>query len=374
MVKDRGLTRRDVVVAGAAVGVGLGCGRTALDPDPDFDDEPAARWPEDDMHYDAPFTNPMVLSGNVVVNPNTDGIVPNASLANPLGLPMELLEVRFRLLPRGAEGDAASLSGLGLGVKMDLGKVPVVDAYMPVGTFGTSRDSYELQPYVYNDVEGGSLALSFPSIFSWRLKYPCFIPANSALACVVRPLGQNQFPVSVDVAYIVRTWDMRRPIPATSKVPWASSYESKGFDYITTAPAGSDVSSNLDIINPFSVPLELARFGARVSFLQNDDSTAVNSVFEDFVNGRDRLATMTMRSSRGFDIVRTGVSVGSLFPQNWRAWDIPGKWRMTPGEFYKVQLALEPVVESVPTPRSGQLQFSVAMTGYRDVPVAALAG
>jgi hypothetical protein len=81
-----------------------------------------------------------------------------------------------------------------------------------------------------------------------------------------------------------------------------------------------------------------------------------------------------MRSSRGYDIVRTPTSLGSLFPNNWRVWDVPGNWRMAPGEFYKIRLALAAVGETVATARAGQLQFSVGMTGYRDVPVSALVG
>jgi hypothetical protein len=380
MNENRGLTRRTVVSGAVAVGV-VGCGRTQFQPEFEFNDdtEPAARWPEDDMaQYDAPFTNPVILYGSTVVNPNSDGVIPNAALTNPLGLPMELLEVRFRLLPQSVSDNAPAVMGLGVGVKMDIGKIPVVDAYVPVGALGNAKDSYELNPDVYNDVEGNSLARSIPTVYGWRLKYPLFIPAGSTLACVVRALGQNQFPLSVGVAYIARTWDMRRPVPNSVKVPWVSSYESKGFDYVTTATASADESANLDVINNFGSSLEICRMAARVSFLQNEagigPGNAANSVYEDLVNGRDRLGRLTIRSSRGFDIIRTPISFGSLFPFNWRAWDLPGKWRMTPGEFYKFSLALAAVGETVPNERAGQLQFSVAATGYRDLPVSALVG
>jgi len=330
----------------------------------------------------AAYTNPVVLYGSVVANPNSDAPVPNAALANPFGLPMEILEIRFKLtpLPGAANPDVAPvITGLGLGVKMDIGKIAVVDAYVPVGDLGSSRDSYDNQPASYESVD--STVLVLPTTYGWRLKYPLFVPAESALACVVRPLGQNQYPVRVDVAYIGRTWDVRRPLPSTVKVPWVVSYESKAFDYVTDAPAGSDQSADLDIVNPFGTQLEIARFGGRVAALYNKVSvggdTSADLLVEEPILYREQLGAIRVRSSRGFDIIRTPTAFGGVFPFNWRAWDMAEKWFMAPREVYKVRLdvAANPdTVATEPEPNQAQVQFSLGLTGYRDVPTSALVG
>lgn len=330
------------------------------------------------------YTNPLVLYGSVVVNPNSDGVIPNASLANPFGMPMEILEIRFRILPQPGENEAAApvVTGLGLAVKMDIGKVAVVDAYVPVGDLGTSRDSYDNQPAVYATPDAPTLVT--PTTYGWRLKYPLFVPAETVLSCVVRSLGQNHYPVQVDVAYIGRTWDVRRPLPTKAKVPWVTSYESKSFEYVTGAPASQDVSSDLDIVNPFGTQLEVARFGGRCAVLyneanQNVATAATDVLLEDPTLYRDTLGTVRIRSSRGFDIVRTPTAFGGLFPFNWRAWDMAEKWFMAPREAYKVRLTSAANPDTVNTEFStsenqGQVQYSIGLTGYRDVPVSAMVG
>jgi hypothetical protein len=378
MSKDGGLSRREVVIGGAAVTVGCQCGPSQ------FDDAlvPVAHWPEEEpmtapAPASLPYTNPLVLYGSVTVNPNTDGAVPNPSLSNPNGEPMELLEVRFRIVPQNKSGSASIIPaamGLGLGVKMDLGKAAVVDSYVPVGDLGTSRDSYESQLGVYSAAAFGPApgVQSLQNMYGWRLKYPLFIPGGSTLSCVLRPMGQNAYPVNVDVAYICRTWDPRKPTPTTVKVPWVTSYESKSSVYQDSAVAVQHQSSQLDIVNPFDAMLELARFGGRVSMLVNTSGLAFgDSVLEDPTTYRDVLATIRMRSSRGFDIVGAPVAFGGLFPYCWRAWDLPGKWLMAPREFYSTTIDVAAVSDS--PEYVGQVQFSVGLTGYRNVPVSLLA-
>ncbi len=324
------------------------------------------------MTSPSPYSNPLVLFGSVKVNPNTDAAVPNTSLSNPDGAPMELLEVRFRLIPQTTIANTVGVTGLGLGVKMDLGKAAVVDSYVPVGDLGTARDSYEYQSQVFSDPLDAT-HFTYPTTYGWRLKYPLFIPAGATLSCVLRPLGQNAYPLLVEVAYIARTWDMRRPFPTHTKVPWVTSYESRVFEYATSEPGLQDRSSQLDIINPFETQLEIARLGGRVSYLINSAQVqGADFVLEDPVNMRDVFGKLRMRSSRGFDLIATATAFGAVFPYSWRAWDMPGRWLMAPREFYNATIDTAEVTDTVAAAYVGQMQYSVGLTGYRNVPVAAL--
>jgi hypothetical protein len=275
------------------------------------------------------------------------------------------------------------MSGLSVGVKMDLGSASVADAYFPVGNFASGRDIFESEPALLTlppDAPGAATALAYPSTYGWRLKYPLFIPAGKTLNCVVRALGQVNYGVRVDVAYIGRTWDVTKPLPKTVRVPWASSYESKNFDFTNAATATTDAATTLDLTNPFSQPLEIDRLSGRIAIVYNKTygnlSTDSNPVNEDPIDFRLRLLNMTMRSSRGFDIIRTPVRFGSIFPPNWPTWIVPGSWAMAPNEFYRValQTIASNMNEAVYTPdrNVARAQASVGLVGYRNVPVEAL--
>jgi hypothetical protein len=241
---------------------------------------------------------------------------------------------------------------------------------VPVGDLGTVRDSYEAPQFVYGtDVTKFVTA----TVYGWRLKYPLFVPPGSTLSCVVRPLGQNPNPVRVDVIYICRTWDMRRALPTRVKVPWVSSYESKVFDLVSQTLATTDESSNLDLVNPFSTPLEIARLGGRVALSLNESwaTGQKNIIAEDPLMLRLILSTLQMRSSRGFDLIRTPTPFGAVFPYNWRAWDVSEKWSMASREFYRARLNIGEIGQ-VLTAFSGHAQISIGLTGYHDVPVAAI--
>lgn len=323
-------------------------------------------------------TQPLILWGSVIAEPNVDSAVPNEQLANPFGLPMELLAIRIRILPQttaASPNSNARVTGGGVKVKLDLGPAAVASD-IPLALFGDMRDTYEngaqlLSGQVYTGSE-----LSLPSTYDWRFKYPLFIPAGKVVAAVFTPLGINPLPVRIDVAYICRTWDPSRPEPRKTKVPWAASFESKSFLYEDAAPKDESVSSNLDILNPFGVPLELARISGRCTALNLSaiNGSYTNYVYEDLCEMRQVLSTMRMRSSRGFDLVRTPVPFAGVFPPNWRSWDILDGWCMAPQEYYRVQINTIAVPDTVAATHVATSQFSVGIVGYRDVEVASLRG
>lgn len=324
------------------------------------------------MAKPAGLTQPLVLWGSVVAQPNADAAVPNEQLANPFGLPMEILSIRFRVYPV-ADTESASTSqtrtvGGSIKVKLDLGNAAVA-ADLPLSDLGTMRDTMEAEPF---------LTAGLPTTYEWRLKYPLFVPAGRVLTSVFTPTGLNSNPVRIDVLYIARTWDVSRPQPSRIKVPWAASFESKTFDYQTGVAADGAVSPNLDIVNPFRLPLELQRIGGRVSAFTLDATDSLGAkrrfIYEDPVTFRELLSTVRIRSSRGFDVVRTPVPFDGIFPRNWRSWDVGEGWSLAPQEYYRVQIDTSAVAGTIDDDRYGQAQFSVGIVGYREIDVASLGG
>lgn len=367
----------------------IGCTRLpAIAEHPDEPELPPAPWPEDDMPQPeaSDLTQPLVLWGSVIAQPNVDSAVPNEQLANPFGLPMELLAVRFMLTPIietlvGAEADAqpnARMTGGGVKVKFDLGPATVASD-IPLSMFGDMRDTYEnglsTRDTPVSSGEPVAEATVYPNVYDWRLKYPLYIPAGKVMTAVFTPVGINPLNVKVDVIYICRTWDQNRPEPKTTKVPWATSFESKTFKYATDTDADQAVSSNLDVLNPFGTPLELSRISGRCTTLQLTGGPAEeNYITEDYGLFRQLISTMRMRSSRGFDLIRTPVMFDGVFPVNWRSWEILDGWQMAPQEYYRVQIDTEALPDPITAASVETVQFSVGIVGYRDVAVAALKG
>lgn len=358
------LTRRDVLVAGSAVVVG-GC-RAA----PDFDDGlmPLAQWQED-TEMPENYSLPLVLYGRTVVNPGSDSAIPNTSLMNPHGEPMELLEVRTRIFPHAHQ---ITQTGMAVGLKMDLNKILIVDGFVPINDFGNIRDSYEQSATEIAVLNfNNTLIGGYPCGYSWRLKYPLLIPAGQVLSASVFGFGQLQYPVTVDLAYICRPVPNMKP-PTTVKVPWVASFESKGFIFEANTASDSETSGNLELFNPFNVPLELTRLSGHVALIPTTESSLSEEPFSvKLIHG-----TMRLRSSRGYDLVRTPTPIGGIFPNNWRVWDLPDKWEMSPREFYTARFNMSAIGAAGPEifGRTGRIQFSIGMVGYRYVPYAALIG
>lgn len=365
------LKRRSILKGGLLILAGCGAPPALDEPDTTL-----AQGPEDEMsrpQQPAETTQPLVLWGSVLAQPNVDSAVPNEQLANPFGLPMELLAIRFRLVPQPqlTEDVNARATGGTVKVKFDLGPAPIASD-IPISLFGDMRDTYENSTGTWTDSGSDRVA---PTYYDWRLKYPLFIPANKVVAAVFTPIGMNPIPVKVDVLYICRTWDPSRPEPKKTKVPWAASFESKTFNYETGQAKIQSLSSNLDVVNPFGIPLELARISGRCTALRlTAPSNRTEFIYEDLAEFRKVLAKLRMRSSRGFDLIRTPVAFDGVFPANWRSWDILDGWSMAPQEYYAVQVDVPAISGTIAASNVATAQFSVGIVGYRDVDVATIKG
>jgi hypothetical protein len=323
------------------------------------------------------------LATGAAVSPNT------AALQNPHGVPMELLAVKFRIHTLNNEGtnSAQSVSGLGVGVKLDMGKIAIVDAGVPVSLMSTARDDGEDSGLGYPvfttsnlDPDEGDTAFVYD--YLWRLKYPLFIPPSAAVTPIFNHLTQTPFDVRVSVTYYCRTFRGSSKMPAIVQVPWVVSYKSKSFDINEGGnPADHDESSELDIRNPFPAGrVEIQRITGRQNFyvsgLQpgNPNSNyefGANPGFADQVNQHLRV---TIHGSRGDDIVRTPTLFGSLFPGVFKTWELGPCWYMYPGEFYDVRLTRDEFVGPLAADSTARMQVAIGVVGYQKINTSTLEG
>lgn len=387
------LSRRDVVVGSVALAA---CGPAVIE-----EGWPFAQWPEEEMNpsaipQNAPLArpgqsslyDPLVLYAETDLTPGA-ALSPNtAALVNPHAMPMELLGVKFRIHTlNGATGltppAAESVSGLGIGVKMDMGSLQLVDANTPVSLFSNARDDGEdstLGYLAFTTTDQTTLTGPTAQVYDylWRFKYPMYIPPSAVVTPLFSHLTQTPFNVRVGVSYYCRTWRQSRKEPTEVWAPWVSKYISKSFNINTgTNVADSDESSELDIRSPFSTGrVELQRITGRVNYyVSGDNGAAPNSNWErGYGDQIYQYLRLTMRGSRGDEIIRTPTMFGSVFGQQFKSWELGPCWYMYPGEFYDVRLTRDAFTGPSDAANSARMQVGIGVVGFQKINTKTLEG
>lgn len=391
------IRRRDVLVGGAAI-LG-GCGQV------DAIDWPLAQWPEEDdlnapsaipqnQHLARPtkssLYDPLVLFAETSLSPGA-AISPNtAALANPHSLPMELLGVKFRINTLNLDTPASassteSVSGLGVGVKMDMGGIALVDAGTPVSLMSNARDDGEDSARGYSIFTNpASMAMTTgPKAqvydYLWRFKYPMYIPPSAVVTPLFSHLTQTPFNVQIGVSYYCRVRRQSQRQPSVVWVPWVSKYISKSFSINTGVNAAdSDLSTELDIRNPFTTGcVELQRITGRANFyISGDNGLTPNTNYEtsQYADQLYEYLRLTIRGSRGDEIIRTPTLFGGVFGQGFKSFEIGPNWYMQPGEFYDVRLARDAFTGPASAADTARMQVAIGAVGFQKINTSTLEG
>lgn len=374
------LSRRRLILGAAGTAVVGACGPSLAPfyeaPVGDViltDPLPAAGWEGSEDDVAANIGDPIILTASLTLQPGATGSPNLGSLTNPYGLPMELLEVRFSVAPVSTSTSFNTVAGLGIGVKADLGTIAVIDSDCPVSLLGTYRDAGNPSYATNNDgvsvwlPTSSSTQANAVNSYGWRLKYPLYMPGKATLNVNFHHLATVPVPIKIWVSYHCRM----RPKgykPARLMVPWVCNYSSKAFQVTNNAAADSDSSSELDLVNPFSVPLEVVRLaGGYASVTLNP--TAVNSSSE-IINlaQTGQYTFVQMATAQGDEVVFSQTPFEALFPAAWRTWDLPDGITFSPGEWLKVALT-RTALDYDPSAATlqGTSNYAVTLTGYREV-------
>lgn len=335
------ITRREVVAGGAALGVGAACGRT----EPfDYGEEVGEDEEMIPSHAALRSTdsNPIFLTSKTTVSSNTATGVNSASLKNPIGGPMEILEIRFRAVA----GSTSRVIGGYVGCKLELGKIPLTNGFVPIWLFDRAEalntENQEDSPVAE---------------FVWRLPRPLYVPDGAVLVPTIQHRGLFKEAIDVRVSYSARTVSPKTP-PKKVFLPYAASYVSKAFN------AGSitedfDNSTETDLVNPFETDIELQRFTNRVSlfFTQNPSiSTELSSITE--------LLEARMVGMDGRPIISHFTNIRQAFGNITRSWDMPNGSMFPSNSFYSVFLRkLAAAAES----DTFIMQAFIGLTGHRSL-------
>lgn len=287
---------------------------------------------------------PVHLSGSLVLQPGATGSVDSSSLMNPMGLDMEILEVKFEISGGGIGG--SDVYGGSVGCELLLGTNKLTDGSIPLWSFGRIENLRAES----SALESSGSAPRF-TFYSWRLPRPLFIPAGTTVTPNITHTGLVPTALNVRVAYSGRTVAKK---PKRVHVPWVTAYGSKSFNPLSTADV--DRSANLDLQNPYDEPVNLQRIVGRAITSIASGNYVSNSA--DFAQSA---LTVRMTDSFGRPLVRTHVPFRSVFG-NTASWEMDNGTVLDPHGFYIIELK-----HTAQAGINGLGQAFVSVVGWRDL-------
>jgi hypothetical protein len=359
------LTRRTVV---AGLGAVAACGSYPEE----FDDGLAASGPEDDempasvipAKYTPSQSFPLHLTASTNLAANSSGGVNAISLKSPSGEAMEILEVRFSItaVPTVSStlSPAYSTYGAVIACKLDLGKYPLTNGYVPVALFGRSE---ELMAEQITDVGSSNLFNAVCNEYAWRPPHPIYVPKGAVLVPTFQHRGITPFDLNVRISYAARLIPDGTPAPKRVMLPYVAAWGSGTFDAAVT---GTDRSTETDLVNPFKEPLYIQRMVGRVINV----FVATNRVDEGITTPTETVPALLWNvrivDSHGHPVVQKFTPFRLVFSSVTRSWDMDPSVTLAPMSFYSAYVRKD-VLGGYPALNSLNTQAFISIVGWRDV-------
>ena len=304
---------------------------------------------------------PLHLTASSTFSSGSGGGVNAVSLKNPMGRAMEILEIKWQVSLDTStnpltSGDGTGVLGGSMACKLQLGELPLTNGFVPVWSFGRSDlISPEVCVDNFNSREY--------SEYNWRLSRPLYVPAGAVVLPTFQHRGLLASDITVTISYSARDLPDGYTPPSKEAVPYASSYITKSF--LLTA-AGTDVSNETDLSNPFEETLILQRMTGRVP--------VISSAVPGFAYENDAAsvpgAQMNIRivDSYGRPIIRDFAPMRQAFSQVTRSWEMDGQSiNMEPKSFYRAYIRFDAPINTIVSSAVLYGQGHVGLVGYREV-------
>lgn len=315
-------------------------------------------YPQDPRYHQQPVS-PIHMSGSIVLQPGASGSIPTSSLLNPIGMDMEILEIKFEISGTGNSTDpsvptvqVSPCFGGTIACELLLGTIKLTNGAIPVWLFGRLEN-----PGAQSDVQDIVSGTSY-AYHSWRLPRPLFIPAGTTITPNFTHTGLVPDALNVRIAYSGRSVSKQ---PKKIHVPWVASYVSKVFIPVSTS--GLDRSSDTDLINPSDDPLHLQRLTAHtINIFQAAGSQILEDGFPQFVASQAMKIRIT--DSFGRPIVRSFTTIQSVFSSATQSWEMDNGAIVDPHSFYIVDTRLTGSAASIAAGLSTQMH--IGMVGWHE--------
>ena len=310
---------------------------------------PKQQIPKNPIYTQQSPATPIHLYGSVVLRSGSNGSVPPAAMKNPMGQDMELLEIKFEV-SGASPGAEPRVFGGTIWCELIMGSYKLTNGSIPVWNFGRAEN-------ILGEVKFDALNQTAHYAYSWRLPRPLFIPAGAVVTPNFTHTGFVQETLNVMVGYSARTVFTK---PKRIYMPWVAKYASKVFNPITDAD--TDISTELDLVNPNSEVLHLQRFVGRTQRLSTLQASSETSqpVPSQFLQVR-------ITDSYGRPVLRNYAPFRSVFGSLTRSWELDNGAILDPESYYIVNLRKDAMSIVSPLLENDSTQAFVSMVGWREL-------
>lgn len=309
--------------------------------------------PKNPIYTSQSPASPVHLSASVVLPSGSNGTVPAAALKNPMGQDMEILEVKFEISGPYGDGRSNEVWGGTIWCELVMGSHKLTNGSVPVWNFGRAENVDRTQQV------DGTDDLSFVA-YSWRLPRPLFVPAGAVVVPNFTHTGLVSEAVNVRIGYSARTVFAR---PKKIYVPWVAKYVSKSFNPMNDA--GTDSSTELDLVNPNTEVLHLQRFVGRTLTVGSE------GILEEAEPGYFGSQTLLVRmtDSYGRPVVRSFTPFRDVFTPLTRSWELDNGADLDPEAFYRVDLKVNAITldPGQANASNASAQAFISMVGWREL-------
>lgn len=160
--------------------------------------------------------------------------------------------------------------------------------------------------------------------YVWRFAKPIFLPAGASLQPTVRyqaDSGAGGGPVTVHITMAGRALPASTPTPALIDLPYIAKYETP---YIGPNAVGAYQSTENDLKNPFSEPLNVERLLFAIPILDGTADGLVEATNGDYLRllYAHEYYKVRFYDSRGAVLLRDLTAIGDVMSSQDRSWRV----------------------------------------------------
>lgn len=251
---------------------------------------------------------PLLLTSSVNLAAGAGTVADAAALSSPFRKPIWINEIRWTIRSNLDSPSSGWSPGALVSTRMKIGRVDVTRDFIPIWNLGTSLQWAQASEWLIDATVSNTNAAY--AHHRWLLPKPLYVLPGSTLSSSFQRLTASGSPFTgnftVTVSYAGSYAHPNEPTPKEIAVPYAACWQPTSAGFVT--------SGELDLANPFQVPLHVQRFVGRLS-----ETSGGVAGFEDF-SLTGGAVTVDMKDSKGYVVIKDLTTFSNAFDILRRAW------------------------------------------------------
>lgn len=267
---------------------------------------------------------PLLLNASVSLASGGGAVADAVALSSPFRKPVWINEIRWTIGSNLSAPSNGGSQGALVSTQIKVGRVDITRGFIPIWNLGPSlqrADGGDDYSESILDAATSNTQTQWAH-HRWLLPRPLYVLPGTTLSSSFRRSSTSGAPFSgnftIDVAYAGCYAHPEEPIPKEIAVPFAAVWQPASSAYV--------ISGELDLANPFLVPLHVQRFIGRLSA-----TFGSSAGYEEYslTNGN---VTVMMKDSQGYSIIKDLTTFSNAFDYLRRAWTF--QRTLAPKEWY----------------------------------------